>query len=255
MASSQTRAILIGVFGGVALSALLAGAFFMGRVSQAPVSVQAPLPPQAEGPQRQDVSGHPEADAGPKNEPVEVPQTPEVAFAKEFEAFLNNFLKDLAKETAQYKKDRRILKEAIDPYNLIGTENAEQSYRVFRTEIGPMLRKKGEKLIGLFAKSEKVVQGLLADQSPAAKDKLFSAWKDLEKQHMNGLLDFFENEDRLIAAHEELLKFYFVHSKLYTVDMDTGAIVFSNEKYTAREAELRGAIEKLKKGAGKKTGP
>lgn len=255
MASSQTRAILIGLFGGVALSALLAGAFFMGRASHGPLAPQVTQPAQPDAPQAEAEIVKPAADAGAKNDAIEAPQAPEVAFAKEFETFLNNFLKELVKETAQYKKDRRILKEAIDPFNLIGTENAEQSYRVFRTEIGPMLRKKGEKLIGLFAKSEKVVQGLLADQPPAAKEKLFSAWKDLEKQHMNGLLDFFENEDKLIAAHEELLKFYFVHSKLYTVDMDTGAIVFSNEKYTAREAELRGAIEKLKKGAGKKTGP
>lgn len=227
----------------------------MGRASQEPALPVISAPVQTEAPKSESLSPQGVEKEDPQGEVSQEPPSPEVAFAKEFETFLNNFLKELAKETAQYKKDRRILKEAIDPYNLIGTDNAEQSYRVFRTELGPMLRKKGERIIGLFAKSETVVQGLLADQTKASKDKLFSEWKALEKQHLNGLLDFFEKEDQLITAHEELLKFYFVHSKLYTVDMETGAIVFSNDKYRAREAELLDAIEKLRKGASQKASP
>lgn len=255
MASSQTRAIILGVLGGVAFSALLAGAFYVGRVSHAPILPATSPPVQAEVPKADEGGSQDAEPEGDNGQPSAEAQTPEVAFAKDFEAFLNSFLKGLAKQTAQYKKDRRILKEAINPYNLIGTENAEQSYTIFRDEIGPMLRNKSERLLSVFAESEKVVQGLLEDKSAATKDRLFSAWKNLEKEHMNGLLDFIENEDRLITAHEELLKFYFVHSKLYKVDMDSGKIVFSNEKYTAREAELLGNIEKLRRGNDKRKSP
>lgn len=248
MASATTRNFIVGFLGGIVLSALLAGAFMAGRVSQV-APVQRPAFEQAPSDSAQAAATEIAAEEAP---PAGQPLTPEAVFAKEFETFLNRFLKELAKETTQYKKDRRILKEAIDPYNLAGTDNAELSYRGFRDEIAPMLRKKGAYVLDIFGRSERVVEGLLADKSETVKEKLLAEWKALEKEHMHALLDYFEKEDQLIQAHEELLKFYFIHSKLYKVDMDAGKIVFSNEKYQAREQALLEKIETLRQAASPK---
>lgn len=232
----------------------LMGAYMLGQANTRLPQAFQEKPDSVISPQA-DTPSQPESSQAPAENPVEKVQaslpdqanaSPEEIFAKEFETFLNNFLKELSKEIRQYKKDRRILKEAVDPFNLIGTQNAEQSYRVFKEEIAPLLKKKSERVMGVFERANTVVKALLTDKPEDTQSVLMAEWEALEKVHMSKLLDFFENEDRLINAHEELLKFYFIHSKLYTVDMDSGEIIFNSEKHREKEKAILDKINKIK---------
>ncbi|MBK6895610.1 MAG: hypothetical protein IPH06_03335 [Alphaproteobacteria bacterium] len=180
------------------------------------------------------------------SKPSDVALNPDEKFAKEFEVVLNQFLKDLSAETVSYKRDRRILKEVISPYNLEGTENAEKSYKAFKDDIAPTLRQKGQKIIDVFQKSDVAVVSLLKDKPEDVREKLLSTWGGVKKEQLNGVIDFLANEERLIAAHEKLLKFYFVHSKLYSVDPEAGAVVFKNQKYQEEEKRLLDEIENIR---------
>ncbi len=172
--------------------------------------------------------------------------TAEGKFAKSFENLLNQFLKELSIETSVYKKDRRILKEVISPYNVEGTENAEKSYKTFKEDVAPTLRRKGQKIIDVFKNSDVAITALLSDQPERVRASLMSTWEEMKKKQLDGVIDFLANEERLISAHERLLKFYFVHSKLYSVDQEKGKIVFKSSKYQEEEQQILDEIEKLR---------
>jgi len=189
-----------------------------------------------------------------KENPSSLPPSPDIKFAKDSENFLNGFLKELAQVTREYKLHRRIFKEVVDPFYLEGTENAEKAYSGFREEIAPALRAKAQKVVGVFEKAEKNFKKLIASHEKDKSGKeLITAWEDLKKAQMPALIAYLENDEKLIVAHEKLLKFYFVHSKLYSVDPEAGAIVFKNPKYQEEERRLVGEIEKLRN-YGKKEG-
>lgn len=248
---------------GVVFTLLLVGSFFLGVIVGGKergilgFSAVPAVPEQkekaVEGESTDSNQKQPSTEAEGVKTPEEVPATPEAKFAKDFEKFLNEFLKDLGSETNVYKKDRRILKEVISPYNVEGTENAEKSYKAFKEDIAPTLRRKGQKIIDIFQNSENAVVALLAEQPEDVRSTLMSTWQEMKKKQLNGVIDFLANEERLIGAHERLLKFYFVHSKLYSVDPEKGEIVFKNPKYEQEEQEILGEIEKLRN-YGKKEG-
>ncbi len=172
--------------------------------------------------------------------------SPDVLFAKTFEDFLNGFLGQLTKNVRDYKKDRRILKEVLNSFNLEGTSNIEKSYKVFREEIAPMLRKKRHDIIDIFKREDERILVLLEKQPKQTQEKIIKQWKDIKNEHLSGLIDFFELEEQLIQAHEKILKFYFVHSKLFRVDLQSGKIIFSQEKYRMQETELLKDIEDIR---------
>lgn len=239
-------------FSGFFLALLLAGSFFLGILTNLRppvVVVQQQTPPGGSRPAADtptDPAVSPENQAAESSSPNLQDLSPNERFAKEFESFLNNFIKDLHKETSEYKKDRRILKAVADPYNLNGTENAEKSYKTFRDDIAPMLRKKGQQIVNIFPKSDKVVDALLADKPEDVKKDLLSTWEDMKKDQMNSLVDYFEKEDQLIQAYEKLLKFYFVHSKLYSLNVETGNLVFRNKKYQKEADQILDEIQALR---------
>lgn len=242
---------------GLLLIGAMGGAYYLGRasgnaqpVSTAPTPAQKGEAPAEQAAQKElssSLASTAEKAEEKTEEKAEQPPDNRSAFVKDFEAFLNAFLKDLVLETKKYKKDRRILKEAINPYNLVDTENAEMSYKVFRSEIAPMLRKKSERILSIFERSRKNVEKILEGTSEKTRDSLMKVWESLEKEHIENLTEFFEKEDKIITAYESLLKFYVVHSKLYSVNMETGALVFQNEKHRVREQVLLDKIKKLEK--------
>lgn len=237
---------------GLLLFVLFIGVFLLGQMSARNVG----QPPQQHESRPASVKA-PESPAKISEKEKIRPSTgvsPDVKFAEDSEDFLNGFLKELAQVTREYKLHRRIFKEVVDPFYLQGTENAEKAYSGFREEIAPALRAKAQDVVRVFEKAEKNFKKLIdSHEKDQSGKKLIAAWQDLKKAQMPALIAYLENDEKLIVAHEKLLKFYFVHSKLYSVDPEAGAIVFKNPKYQEEERRLVGEIEKLRH-YGKKEG-
>ena len=235
----------------------IAGAFFIGQSGLISIKINLPDtsqestqdPPAAEvntEEMPEDASvGTAQQDIPEDDSDLSSIENDDVLFAKKFERFLNRFLRDFTLEVREYKKFRGVLKEFKSPVNLENTEFAKESYDMFRQGIAPELRKKAHAVMLVFQDANEQVDILLMDRPKETQERLKKVWKQMEFEHVHALVGFFESEERLIKAYEELLKFYYVHSKNYTVN-SAGKVIFTKNSYAEMEAVLLGKIDSIK---------
>ncbi len=252
MGSSRSNLKLILVFSVIFVLGIC-GAFYIGQSGL--ISVQINLPasenqpvseaPSTAEPIKAKVQESVPEDIAQDNSEHEVNENESVLFAKKFERFLNRFLKNFASEVREYKEFRRVLKEFKSPVNLENTTFAKESYDMFRQEIAPALRKKAHAVMLVFQDANEQVDILLMDQPKDTQERLKQVWKQMEYEHVHALVGFFESEETLVQAYEDLLKFYYVHSKNYTVST-AGKIIFTKDAYAEKEKALLKRIDDIK---------
>lgn len=169
-----------------------------------------------------------------------------MALYKKFETILNAFIADFSKQISTYKKHRSILKEILLPYNFETPEYAKESYETFHNEIAPSLRREAISVMDVFASKRKDVKSLLKSEPPEDSATILDEWKKMETEKVQIYIDFFDSEDALLKAYDDLLKFYYVQSNFYTVDRNTGVMEFKDENIALQEKELLGAIDAIK---------
>lgn len=163
----------------------------------------------------------------------------------EFDILLNQMLDELATQAQNYRKQRIILKESIHPQNFETPKYAAESYSVFISDIAPALRKSADQIINIFAVYDEKAKQVLETMRADVAQTLLAQWKDMQKEQLTAYVEFFTKEDRLIAANQDLIKFYATNPNSYTYNPDTDSLDFQTNDAAMQEKNLRDAIKAL----------
>lgn len=171
------------------------------------------------------------------------------ALYKSFEGILNDFIGSFAGEMKAYKKQRLILREIKQSYNFETLEDAKANYTLFIEDLAPTLRKSAITVMDIFPRTEARILELVEEEDAETKALFLDEWQAMKQKRSADCIAFFEIEDEMLQAYEELLKFYYVHANLFQVDPENGAIVFSRPEDAEKEKELLERITAVKKGS------
>ncbi|PCI55217.1 MAG: hypothetical protein COB36_06220 [Alphaproteobacteria bacterium] len=166
---------------------------------------------------------------------------------KLFEQYLINFKGDLKTKAAAYKDIRTVLKEILSPYNFETREYTKENYLLFKDNVAPKLRNKAVDIINIFAEYKNNLQADLKSQDNKIQEMFLLKWQDMSNKQLDKYIDFFTKEEALIQAYEELITFYYVHSNLFSVDVEENVFLFDREKDKEEEVALRKKIKVLRR--------
>lgn len=156
-----------------------------------------------------------------------------------FDTYLNEFQNDLLEKAQSYKKTRRLLRNIIRPINFETTDFAKENYDLFKESLVPSLRKKSADIIFVFEDySEKIEKDLAGDKNEI-KQLFLDKWKNMTKEQLDNYVDFFSREEEMIMAFDDLITFYYTHSKRYEIDTEKNRFLFSNKNENKKVKKLQ----------------
>tara|TARA_R110001592_G_scaffold3525_32_gene20218 strand:- start:8191 stop:8904 length:714 start_codon:yes stop_codon:yes gene_type:complete len=165
---------------------------------------------------------------------------------KLFDTYLNDFKEELRVKAADYKDTRLILKDIIQPYNFETQIYAQENYTLFKTEIAPSLRQKAAEIIGVFETYDKKLETNLKDKDNDLQQTFRQEWKDMHNDQLTKYVTFFSHEEELIQAYDDLITFYYAHSKRYKVDAEKNIFIFSHKADEKKVDVLLSRLNALK---------
>ncbi len=166
-----------------------------------------------------------------------------------FDAYLNAFKNELFKKAKTYKKTRKLLKNLIRPINYTDIESAKENYLFFKEDLAPSLRSQTNEIIGVFEQYSDKIEGELGGNESNLQQTFLSQWKNMVNGQLANYVDFFANEEKLIQAYDELITFYYTHSKRYVIDDSGDSFEFHNPNDAQKAQFLLEQIEDLQKSA------
>ncbi len=162
-----------------------------------------------------------------------------------FDEYLNNFKNELHEKAKLYKKSRKILKSIISPHNFENQEYTKENYFLFKNNIAPDLRAKSAEIIVIFQKYKEKINAELDTQENDLNKLFLSKWQEMSHEQLNKYINFFTKEDELIQTYDELITFYYIHSKLFKIDLENNKFIFTQDKYQKKEEYLHQKIKQL----------
>lgn len=164
-----------------------------------------------------------------------------------FDDYLNEMLAELRQKTTLYKQNKTLLARLINPINYTTAEYAKENYTIFIEDIAPSLRKQSEEIIGIFQTYKNKLDSDIADSDDQIKQHFKEKWEtEIGQKQMRDYIQFFMKEEKLLRAYEQLIKFYYVYSKRYSVDEEENTFVFANEKDANIHMLLREQLDTIK---------
>lgn len=160
-----------------------------------------------------------------------------------YDAYLNDFTQDLRDKTENYKKSRKFLSDISSPYNFETSDLAKENYTLFTQELLPALRKQINDIIALFDQYEQKLKTDVAQDDSDIKNIFLDQWIEMSQEQLMSYVDFFAKEDLILSAYNELVTFAYVHSMVYSVDLETNRFIFKREK---DEKKYNALIKKIK---------
>lgn len=166
---------------------------------------------------------------------------------KLFKQYLTSFKADLKTKATAYKDSRTVLQEMLNPYNFETREYTKENYLLFKDNVAPNLRNKASEIINVFAEYKNNLQADLKNQDNKTQEMFLLKWQEMSNKQLDKYIDFFTKEEDLIQAYEKLITFYYVHSNLFSVDVEENVFLFNRKKDKKKELALRAKIKSLKK--------
>ena len=116
---------------------------------------------------------------------------------------------------------------------------------MFKENLAPTLRAQGEDIINLFERySEKLRYELKGGNSELQKTFL-KQWNDMAQKQLDRYIAFLMREEELIQAYDDLITFYYTHTRRYYIDLEKNKFVFYDPKDTKKAFLLLEHIEAL----------
>ena len=166
---------------------------------------------------------------------------------KLYDTYLNEFTDALKAKAKDYKKTRLILKDIVSPYNFETAKFAKENYNLFKRDVAPSLRIKAADIIESFITYREKIEADLSDEDGDIQETFLNKWMEMQKKQLAQYVEFFSREEDLIQAYDDLITFYYTHSRLYTIDLDENIFVFKREEDQATQEKLLRRIETLRK--------
>lgn len=167
-------------------------------------------------------------------------------------------IKELAKTITQrvndYNKQMIVVKESIKPYNYEKTEFATENYKFFSNEIIPLLHKSADVVIATFEEYDTKIKEQLKSAPPELLPRLRQEWTILRNTQMENYISYFKQQEKILRAHQELLKFYAKNFLYFEYTPETDLLEFDEPEMAEQEKVLKEKIASLKQ-ASPKTKP
>lgn len=165
---------------------------------------------------------------------------------EKFEFILGRFVKDVAEEANEYKKQRQVLPQLIHPAGLTNPEYIAENAALME-DTAKKLREQIITVMGVFDQAEDDIELLLTYQTEETAEDIRARWKELKEKQTVLYVDFFSYEEDIIAAYQNLMNFYAENAEEIHYDGETERLVFSDAVDIQAEEKLRAEIESLNK--------
>jgi flagellar hook-basal body complex protein FliE len=166
------------------------------------------------------------------------------ALEQRFVDFLNDFIKRVNEGMIAYKKERKILIQAMGPTNMREPAYVEENFNLVQTLI-PSLRQKMADVIKIFEDAEHEVDQLLLNQPEPTRLAVLQKWTEMKRSQADVYIAYFTIENELLSAYEDLMRFYNDKKDAFEVDVDSRVVVFKEQADVDAEQRLRGRIAEL----------
>lgn len=163
---------------------------------------------------------------------------------RQFEEFLNKFLKNIHDGMVSYKKERKMLIELVGPANLREPVYVEENYKLAQ-QLMPSLRQKMADVIGIFEVAQGEVEALLLGQPEAVRARIVQEWEELKRVQGQAYMDFFTTENDLLTAYQSLMDFYYEKRAVFKANPDARKVIFENAGDADEEKRLKQRIDDI----------
>lgn len=185
------------------------------------------------------------AQKAPEPEPRFVdPEVNSVELEREFEDILNGFLLSLKTEFTAYKKQRKVVDELIEPFNLREPAYVEQNHEVFKGLV-PDLRDQMEKIIATFSLTDQKIMAALDGHSERMKAPILEKWKATKFEQSEKIIDYLNVDDKILTTYGALLAFYNQNKDSFIYSLKTERIVFADAGLEMAEQTYHERIDEL----------
>lgn len=164
-----------------------------------------------------------------------------------FDVFLNQFALDLKAGAKEYKKQNSVLREITQAYNFETPEYAKENYELFTEKIAPSMRRQANNIVGIFELYQIKIEEELSQKDDDIRDFFRQEWQEMSTKQAGAYVDFFTTEEMRLQAYGDLIKFYYVHSKRYDVDVAANTFLFHREKDARIQKDLILNITEIKR--------
>lgn len=168
----------------------------------------------------------------------------DAAFAAALDALLQDTVQDMREKMTAYRTQRKIFVALAQPDNLAQPGDAAENYRLMQDGVAAM-RREMEAALGVFAQSEAGLRALLAGRSDAERIGALAAWENLKAAQAVPYRAFFASEAAIIDSYLKLMEFYVLKEGHYSLDRDSGQLVFDNPDDQAQEQAYRESIARF----------
>lgn len=160
---------------------------------------------------------------------------------------IDSFKADLKKTAQDYKDYTKILVEIVRPQNFSSAAYAKENYILFTQDIEPTIRKKADAILGVFTRYRKTLESTIDEESTETEKRFIAEWIEMHDVQLERSVTLLTEDDKLLQAYRDLIEFYYVHSKLYSVDIDAEEFVFKREKDERKHEKLRNIIQDIRR--------
>jgi len=181
-----------------------------------------------------------------KPDPEDTQAVSEAGPAEEkIDALVASFLVELRTAVRDYRTQKSVLKELVDPFNMRSTYYAEENY-YFSQSILPALRLKMDKIFKAFEKTDGQIKVLAKDLPEEKQKSVLEKWASLKKEQLNLYVHYFTYEERVVDGYEDLIAFYFQYHNQMILDSEFQTIGFADPSLENQEKSLLQKISNLK---------
>lgn len=167
-------------------------------------------------------------------------------FQKIIDRYLADFTQELAEKMHDYRKNRKMVRELISPLHHENTAYSKNSYDHYTKELLPYLRKQSAAIIDTFQRYKVALDKELVDETTERKEFFQNQWNDMMKEQLEKYIEYFIKEDKLLTQYRELIEFYYVHSKLITIDYEEDAFIFQRKQDEIKHLEILRRLKNIK---------
>ncbi len=159
-------------------------------------------------------------------------------FKKLLDIYLEDFTTDMREKMTDYKKNRKMLHELVQPFNYETPEDSKNTYEHFTKTLMPYLKSQSVKVIDTFSQYKVALHKDLIDETNERRDHFQNEWNDMINTQLEKYVDYFVQEDMLLNKYKALIEFYYVHSNLIEIDIENDAFIFKRKKDELQHLEL-----------------
>lgn len=166
-------------------------------------------------------------------------------FQKIVNRYLSDFTKELEAKMRNYKKNRKMVRELINPLNHETPEYSKDSYDHFTKVLMPYLREQSSHVINTFQHYKIALDTELVNESTERRERFQRQWDEMMKKQLDQYIAYFIKEDKVLAAYQDLIEFYYVHSKLIAIDFEEDAFLFKRKQDEIKHLEILARLKSI----------